>query len=126
MANVDTTLTFTIEENVTASFDVSMLPAGYATLGENQENIINISDAITSLGTPTTMTISAAEVTDTDNAISAVGLSTSGTAGEGTASVSVTPNSRNGVDALHLHVTTANISCGDTTATVRVRLEQPN
>ena len=126
MANVDTTLTFTIEENVTASFDVSMLPAGYATLGENQENIINISDAITSLGTPTTMTISTAEVTDTDNAISAVGLSTSGTAGDGTASVTVTANSSNGVDRLYLHITTANISGGDKTATVRVRLEQPN
>ena len=126
MANVDTTLTFTIEEDVTATFDVDMLPAGYATLSENEENIINISDAITSLGTPTTTTISTAEITDTDNAISAVGLSTTGTAGDGTASVTVTPNSDNGVDALYLHVTTANISGGDKTATVRVRLEQPN
>ena len=54
----------------TAAFDVGVLPSGYANLRENHENIIDISDAISGLGTPVTMTISTAEVTDTDNAIS--------------------------------------------------------
>ena len=100
MANVDTTLTFTIEEDLVATFDASMLPSGYETLREDQENIIDISDGVTSLGTPVTATVSAAELTDTDNAITTVGLSTSGTAGAGASSVGVTPNASNGVDAL--------------------------
>ena len=109
-----------------AKFDVSMLPAGYANLSENQENIINISDAITSLGAPATMTISTEEVTDTDNAISAVGVSTSGNAGDGAASVTVTPNASNGVDALYLHLTAADITGGNKMTDIRIRLEQPD
>ena len=126
MANVDTTLTFTIEEDLVATFDASMLPSGYETLREDHENIINISDGVTSLGTPVTVTISASELTDTDNAISAVGLSTSGNAGDGASSVDVTPNANNRVDALYLHITTADVSGGNKSATVRVRLQQPD
>ena len=126
MPNVDTILSFVVEEDLAATFDVSALPAGYANLRENHENIIDIAAAITSLGSPVTMTISTAEVTDPDSAISGVGLSTSGNAGDDSPSLNVTPNADNQVDALYLHITTVNITGGNKNATVRVRLEQPD
>ena len=126
MANIDTTLSFVVVEDLVAAFDATLLPDDYENIREDQENIIDISDGITGLGQPVTMTISTAEVTDTDDAVTEVGLSTSGNAGEGSASVTITPNADNQVDDLYLHITTADISGGNKNADIRVRLEQPD
>ena len=124
MANVPVALSFIVENDSTFTFDANDLASGYDTLRENQENVVDIAAGVQA-HFPSTTSYSIAETTDANDALTSVGLSMTGTAGDGASSVTVTPNDDGTVDALYLHLTTATVDANQN-ITVTLTAAQPD